>query len=306
MKTSENSGWPPANNSLLTLIGLGALAWLTSAFALAAPEKNPAALLSSKYAALSNELRSNQFQRPLSLDSAESSNRLKGNVYALVDYPFTAVNAALQVPSNWCNILILHLNTKYCKDTSNQGSSVLKMALGKKMAQPLDAAYEVELDYRVTHSDRNYLGVQLSAEEGPMGTSNYRILLEAIPVGSKQTFLHLTYSYAYGLAGGLAMKAYLASAGRNKVGFSVTGDQSNPRPHYIGGVRGMVERNTMRYYLAIDTYLGALSLPPGKQLNKRLQDWFSATERYPRQLREISRNAYLSMKQEELARMDLM
>ena len=61
----------------------------------------------------------------------------------------------------------------------------------------------------------------------------------------------------------------------------------------------MVERNTMRYYLAIDTYLGSLNDPPGK----RLQNWFAATERYPRQLHGISRNAYLNMKQTELRRM---
>lgn len=100
----------------------------------------------------------------------------------------------------------------------------------------------------------------------------------------------------------MAIKAYLASAGRNKVGFSPNEDGSG----YIGGVRGMVERNTMRYYLAIDSYLGALSMSPDKQINKRLQDWYAATERYPRQLREISRNDYLSMKREEIRRMETM
>ena len=68
------------------------------------------------------------------------------------------------------------------------------------------------------------------------------------------------------------------------------------------GVRGAVERNTMRYYLAIDAYLDGLSAPPADQLEKRLQTWFTATEKYPRQLHEIDRATYLDMKRSQLRR----
>jgi hypothetical protein len=67
-------------------------------------------------------------------------------------------------------------------------------------------------------------------------------------------------------------------------------------------VRGMVERNTMRYYLAIEAYLGGLSAPPAQQLDKRLQAWFDATEKYPRQLHELDRSDYLDMKRREYRR----
>jgi len=63
-----------------------------------------------------------------------------------------------------------------------------------------------------------------------------------------------------------------------------------------------VERNTMRYYLAIDSYLGADSAPPAQQLEKRLRAWFDATERYARQLHEISRDEYMAMKRREIQR----
>lgn len=46
----------------------------------------------------------------------------------------------------------------------------------------------------------------------------------------------------------------------------------------------MIERNTMRYYLAIEAYLGAYTLPAAEQPERRLRDWFAAVERYPRQL----------------------
>jgi hypothetical protein len=68
-------------------------------------------------------------------------------------------------------------------------------------------------------------------------------------------------------------------------------------------MRGVVERNTMRYYLAIDAFLDSLPLLGKEQLAWRLERWFSATERYHRQLHELERADYLSMKYQEYARM---
>ncbi|MHB1592278.1 MAG: hypothetical protein ACYCTW_12225, partial [Sulfuricella sp.] len=65
------------------------------------------------------------------------------------------------------------------------------------------------------------------------------------------------------------------------------------------GVRGVVERNTMRYYLAIDAYLAALTTPPKDQLEKRLQHWYNATDQYARQLHEVERDDYFKMKRKE-------
>ena len=67
-------------------------------------------------------------------------------------------------------------------------------------------------------------------------------------------------------------------------------------------MRGVVERNTMRYDLAIDAYLDSLTTPAPQQLERRLQAWFDATEKYPRQLHEVERDAYLKMKRDEVGR----
>ena len=67
-------------------------------------------------------------------------------------------------------------------------------------------------------------------------------------------------------------------------------------------MRGAVERNTVRYYLAIEAYLASLDRPPAQQLQARLEHWFDATEQFPQQLREIDRSSYLSMKREEYSR----
>jgi len=58
----------------------------------------------------------------------------------------------------------------------------------------------------------------------------------------------------------------------------------------------------MRYYLAIDAYLDSLAAPPAQQLDRRLQQWFDATEKFPRQLHEVERDDYLRMKRDEVGR----
>jgi hypothetical protein len=58
----------------------------------------------------------------------------------------------------------------------------------------------------------------------------------------------------------------------------------------------------MRYYLAIDAYLGTLAAPARERIALSMERWFDATERYPDQLHEIERAAYLEMKHSEYRR----
>ena len=278
-----------------------ALGGLLLACSLGATAQGGAAALRASHAAMAEQLRQNQFGRPLVLDSAESPNDLKGDIYAVVEHPFAAVSAALNEPGEWCDVLILHLNTKYCAVKKAQGT-IVSMAVGKKFDQPLADAYKVDFNWQPVAATPDYLEIQMQAPNGPLGTNNYRIVLQALPVDGGRTFLHLRYSYGFGFAGRMAMKAYLATAGSDKVGFTVTGKDSAGAPQYIGGVRGVVERNTMRYYLAIDAYLSALSTPAVGQLDKRLQTWFNGTERYARQLHEMERGEYVTMKRSEYQR----
>jgi hypothetical protein len=198
--------------------------------------------------------------------------------------------------------MMLHVNTKYCRPVEDGGRTLLETGLGGKNEQTAVDAYRMELEYRLVRAAPEYFAMQLHAQSGPLSTSNYRILVEAVPVEGGRTFMHFTYSYSYGLPGRLAMQAYLGTAGRGKVGFTVVGQGPGGAPEYVGGVRGAVERNVMRYYLAIDAYLGALREPAAERLEKRLQAWFTATEQYPRQLREVSRAEYLDTKRSEFRR----
>ncbi|MBC7802518.1 MAG: hypothetical protein H7Y16_01475 [Candidatus Parcubacteria bacterium] len=268
-------------------------------------EAGSAAGLRARYVELRSQLGSNQFRKPLHLDSSESKNGVSGDIYALVEHPFGSAAAALNSPQDWCEIMLLHINTKHCRVTGSGQATTLNVSIGKKHDQPVDEAFRTAFAYRVAAQAADYLQVTLKADQGPLSTRDYRIVMEAAPVDGGRTFIHLSYSYAFGLAGKLAMQVYLNTAGSNKVGFTVAGKQADGQPRHIGGMRGVVERNTMRYYLAIESHLGALSSPPQSRLEKRLRDWFAATERYPRQLHEMEQGEYLEMKRREFQRQAL-
>lgn len=257
--------------------------------------------LRAKNATLHEKYANNQFGRPLVLESTQSSGDLRGDVYTVVEHPFATVQQALQSIDHWCDILILHLNVKRCVVGGSAPGTVLSVAVGRKFDQPIADAYSVEFAYRMVTAEADYLKVQLNADVGPLGTKDYRILVEATPIDAKSSFVHMSYSYGYGMAAGMALQAYLATAGRSKVGFSITGTDASGGPVYVGNVRGLVERNTMRYFLAIESYLNASAVPAAQRDEQRLQNWFTAIERYPRQLHELERDEYISMKRRELA-----
>ena len=86
------------------------------------------------------------------------------------------------------------------------------------------------------------------------------------------------------------------------MGFTVLGKAGAGKPVYVGGMRGATGRNAVRYFLAIEAYLGSLLAPEKERVAKRLADWFAASERYPRQLHEMDRGEYLAMKEAETKR----
>jgi hypothetical protein len=264
-----------------------------------------AVTLKAKYTELNEQLKNNQFKRELFLHSEESAHDLKGEIYAVVDYPFSTFNLALSNPAHWCNAMILNLNVKYCHMASNQEGNALTLNIGKKYPQLLADTYRIEFKSQAVISTANYYAVEFDAKDGPLGTHDYRILIEATPLKGGHTFLHFTYAYSFGMAGRLAMQTYLATVGRSKVGFTVTGKNSDGQPAYIQGVRGVIERNTMRYYLAVDAYLAALTAPTDKQLENSLQYWYSSSEQYAVQLHEVELNEYLDMKHQEYQRQQI-
>lgn len=272
---------------------------LTVLGAVAQPGTQPTAqALARREADLAQALQASPFRRPMHIESTESGNNASGDVYARLPHPFEIVASALARPAQWCDVLILHLNVKHCMADARG----LALYLGRKREQPLAQAFRLRLRYETLASGTDYLQVRLQAESGPLGTRDYRIVLEAIPSGDGRSFMHLRYAVGYGLVARLAMHGYMSTVAREKIGFSVVKDDANGTIKPVDGPRAAVERNAMRYALAIAVYLDSLGLPPAAAVEERLTDWFDATEQYAAQLHEVDRGEYLVMKHHELAR----
>ncbi len=287
-------------HSMFRRLALWLFLLLLPAVALAQRQLGSAEPLQAKYGAVQSQLSQNVFGRPLVLESSEASGQLSGNIFAVLNHPFSDVSAALSQPTVWCDVLMLHLNTKGCTVHSTGDAKTLALFAGRKFDQPLSDAQRIDFVWQPTTVAADYLSVGLRADKGPLSTRDYRIELEATPTADGKTFMHLGYSYAYGTAARIAMQGYLSTIGSDKVGFTSTGKDASGQPGYVGGVLGVVERNTMRYYLAIDAFM---EHPTKAKLEDRFALWFDSTERYARQLHEVERDDYLTMKRNEYKRM---
>lgn len=253
--------------------------------------------LLAKYPPLKAQLEKNQFGAPIYLDSSESGGSVRVDMYGVFNYPFSAVKEAVQSPANWCELAFLHLNTKACTATRAGDQSFVTIYSGRKYYQPPSEAYPLKLKFRVLSQQPKYTDIALSADEGPLGTSNHRMRLEAAPLDPGRTFVHFSYAYKYGSMARMATKTYFSTIGRDKVGFSV--ERKGGKNRYVEGERGAIERNTVRYYLALEAFIDTMNTPEGQRFEQRLSRWYDLTAKYPRQLKEVEKSEYLANKRRE-------
>jgi hypothetical protein len=274
---------------------------IATATAAAAPSTD-AVTLRGKHEILHDAFASSPFQRPLVVQSSDANDELKGEIYAIVDHPFrTTVQMLLQDKARLCEVMMLHQNVKRCRAGGQAPAETLGLVIGRKAQHTPDQGYKMDFTFSVPTSSPDYVRVQMAAPSGPLGTRDHRVTVQAAPLDDRSSFIHLSYGYSFGGIARMATQAYMTTAGRDKVGFTVTGKTAEGKPVYINGVRGMVERNAMRYFLAIEAYFSAMSVAPAQQQEKRLHDWFALTEQHPRQLHELERDEYLAIKRRELA-----
>ena len=244
-------------------------------------------------------LENNSFGLPLFLESMEHGGRVQVDVYGIVPDRFSTVANQLTVPANWCDIVALHPNIKACTYRKQAGDWQLALYLGRKHYQPPDEARQVLYQFRNPVHRQGYLDIVLSAPAGLFGTKDHRIKFEALPIDEKTTFVRVGYAYTESVGLRLAEKGYFATLGSGKVGFTVTGTDGQGQPILVGGARGAIERNVVRYYFAIQSFLDTLNAPADRRFATRINDWYELTNRYPKQLFELEREDYLVFKTRE-------
>jgi hypothetical protein len=252
-----------------------------------------------KYDEIKIALQNNVYGIPVYIQSSDADQTTLGEVYGIVPHPYDDVRTALATPETWCDIAPLHLNIKACTYQHIDNNDIITFYAGRKYYEKADDVYQLSYHFQLSQTESNYFQVKLLAKDGSMGTSDYHISVEAIPLDDSRTFIHFRYSYHYNFLTSMGMNTYLATIGRNKVGFSVASKDKNGKPTYVGGVRGIIERNTIRYYFAIESYLDTIQMRPEKRFDARLNKWFNLTEKYPLQLHEMSRQDYLQYKEKE-------
>ena len=235
---------------------------------------------------------------PFIVLTSEKDYRLSTQIYSIVEQPYAEVSKAFTTPSNWCEFLPLHLNVKSCVFQPNDGLEQLTLYLGRKFYQPPEDTHQITYLYTVNKKDDSGFKVSLSAEEGPLGTEDYQLVIDAEP-SENNTLVRVSMAYTSSMVSRLATETYLLTFGRGKIGFSINGTDSHDHPIFNGGIKAIIERNAMRYYLAMKVYVETQSLPVSKQFETRINNWFELTEQYREQLHELEKQEYLEAKRQE-------
>ena len=254
--------------------------------------------LLAKYPSIKTKLAHNQFGAPIYLESAETDSAVRVDMYGILNQPFQVVSHTLHAPANWCDITSLHINIKACTLKKSSGQPLLTLYSGRKFYQPPADTYPLKLKFHLVSQQPKYLEIALAADEGPLRTKDHRIRLQATPLDSRRTLVHFSYSYSQGPVARMAIKSYFSTIARDKVGFSTVVGKGG-KPQLVHGVRGAIERNTVRYYLALQIYIDTLKYPPAQRFEQRISRWYDLTARYPRQLKEVEKSEYLANKRLE-------
>ncbi|MCI0507428.1 MAG: hypothetical protein L0Z73_15145 [Gammaproteobacteria bacterium] len=269
----------------------------------AAPSSHYQSLM-SQYNSIKASLESNQYGVPVYIRSEFRKDVASGEVYALLNHDFATVAASLGSSDQWCDVVSLHINVKGCDvDAGNQSQDQLTIYVGRRHYQTPDEAHEMQYRFHKADSLPDYLHVNLTSGSGPYGTTEYLLTFEVIPFDDSSSFIHFKYSYHYGLMAKLAIEGYLATIGKNKVGFTVKDYDAENQPVYVQGLQGIVERNSMRYFIAIRAFLDASGMR-GEQWENRVEQWYQLASGFERQFMEVRDREYIETKRKEYANRD--
>jgi len=255
--------------------------------------------LIDKYHKIEKELEKSSLAIPFYVESSVSKNASHVDIYGTIKYPFDIVENELQLPTNWCDIVLPHSNVRASTYKKGNDTWLLTLYNVKKFQDPLKDAYQMNFEYRVIAQQPGFFAISLAARKGPFRTKDHQFGLEAIPLDEDRTFIHLRYSYRCSRFGYLLMKSYFSISGAGRIGFSVIGTDSDGNPVYVGGLRGAIEGNVLRYYLTILAYVDTLMIPVEQRFEERMSQWYDLTARYKKQLFEIEKEEYLTYKRQD-------
>lgn len=233
--------------------------------------------------------------RPIHVRSSIQNMKQLSDVYTISDIKHNDLRKHLTEPANWCALIIVHPNIKGCVYKSDK----MILFVGEKVYQHPENTIQFNYQFQVFENNSNSFIIHLIAKHGPLGTRNHKIVFESFPV-KEGSFLHLSVSYEGGYISNSILEIYLATIGRDKVGFTVI-KRNNGEAIYVKGLRGLLERNVMRCYLALQSFFDTMNASSEEMHLQRAAAWYGLSEFYQRQLHEIRKDKYLDTKKREHA-----
>lgn len=268
-----------------------------------APSPTRAATLQAEHAALQSALRDSVFGEPLVLTSRDDGERDEGEVVAEVPRPLAQLAELFKSAASVCDLLFLHLNVRACKPGGSGNGQTLEVSAGPMREMMHGLVYRIGFTMRSElPAAPSYLDASFDAAQGPLGTRDIHLRIEAVPTDASRSFIRVGYAYESSVAARLANRLYLSTAGRSKIGFSVLGLGADGQPRYAGGQRAALERNVMRHYLGLLAYTGVSTGTPAERMEARLRAWHALTEDHAPQLHELDLADYLHEKHDALVR----
>jgi len=242
---------------------------------------------------------------PFLLNSSFSSELSKARVRTFIrGVALDLFAERLLQPAEWCEFIPLHLNIKACGFTETNQKNVVRFYAGVKDYVTPDDAHLLQLSFDAK-KENDVFSADLFAADGPLDSTNIRFSIRAIDAegeGGSGVYVEFELSSEPGLTNTLA-RVYLATIARKKIGFSIKGETWSGKPKYVGGQRGAIERNLVRYLMAIETYFDTAAqfsgLSPDDLYKQRIDRWYDRTDQYRRQLYELPRTEYISNKLKE-------
>ena len=255
-------------------------------------------LIIDRYKSLQTKINENKDH--FFIESSVTGGSATGEVYGVLPYSIQSLETVLTSTEHWCNATIIHINIKSCIiDRPDTGSPVITLYVADEDYTEPELAEKIQYRFKIHTDSPEYIHITLSATSGPLDSGSSSIDIKAVKLGGQSSLVSLDYSMHIGAFSRAILSTYLATLGRNKVGFTETTESTKTVPKYIGGIAGVMERNTMRYYFAFDAYLAALKEPDNKKFPAALNHWFNYTEKYRKQLYEIERPEYIKRKNKE-------
>ena len=226
---------------------------------------------------------------PIAVQSELDGDLARVAVSARIPVAFTELQTFYRNDDAWCQGFFANVYVKACY---KNGKLLRIFYDNNDEYQDLGDAFQ--FDYQVVEQTLNnqHLYISLRADSGPLGSEDYRLSIEAEAQSDSHTVLRLVYQSRYGFIARSALFVYLKTLGRDKIGFS-RDQQAQP----VAGVRGILERNAMRYLLALCAYFSNQNAV--KPLANTLKNWHDYATVFSQELQEIDWSDYQKLKLRE-------